>query len=365
MKLAIVIGTRPEIIKMSPIIRQAQQRQLDYCLVHTGQHYSVNMDRIFFEELGLPTPGHNLHVGSGSHAEETGNMMIGLEKVFLAERPSVVLVEGDTNSVLAAALTATKLRIPVAHVEAGCRSFDRNMPEEINRVLTDHISNILFAPTRVSRENLLKEGISSRKIHVTGNTIVDAVLQNTALENRNNVIPMSERLERNRYLLVTLHRQENVDSSENLSRLVQALELVGLTFNLPVLWPVHPRTRKRLVDFSISEGGHVRLMQPVGYITFLRLLKDSALALTDSGGVQEEACILKVPCVTLRQNTELPETIELGCNRLAGPDSESILNAAKFMMRAERNWSNPYGDGHAAERILQILVKSDRNHFLR
>ncbi len=243
MKIAIVVGTRPEIIKMSAIIRQAQDRKLDFCLIHTGQHYSSNMDGIFFKELGLRLPKYNLGTGSGTHAEMTAKMLIGLEKIFLTENPGIVLVQGDTNTVLASALTAAKLHIAIGHVESGLRSFDREMPEEINRMLTDHMSDLLFAPTKETRQNLLREGISPRRIHVTGNTIVDAVKQNLAISEG---IQSRGVWSEGKYILATLHRQENVDDEKKLRLLLNGLRIVAEWLGKPVIWPIHPRSRKKL-----------------------------------------------------------------------------------------------------------------------
>ena len=347
-----VLGTRPEIIKMSPVIRVLEARHLDHFVLHTGQHYSYNMDRVFFESLGLKPPDHNLGVGSGSHAEETAKMLVGIEKILVQEKPEAILVEGDTNTVLAGALAASKLHIKVGHVEAGLRSFDMKMPEEVNRIVADHVSDLLFAPTKVSEKNLLREGIDPRKIHVTGNTIVDAVQQNLELAMK---AELPRGLATERYVLATLHRQENVDDPARLKGLMEALARVHEAFEMPVLYPIHPRARKRLAEFGVRAGEGVVLAEPVDYLTFLRLQKEATLVLTDSGGVQEEACILGVPCVTLRENTERPETVEVGANSLAGTDPASVLSAAKEMLGRRKKWENPFGDGRAAERIVDIL----------
>jgi len=353
-KIAVVLGTRPEIIKMSPVIRALEARHLDHFVLHTGQHYSYNMDRVFFESLRLRSPEHNLGVGSGSHAEETAKMLVGIEKILMQEKPEAILVEGDTNTVLAGALAASKLHIKVGHVEAGLRSFDMEMPEEVNRIVADHVSDLLFAPTKVSEKNLLSEGIDPQKIHVTGNTIVDAVRQNLDLAMKAELPPG---LATERYVLATLHRQENVDDPARLRGLMEALARVHEAFGMPVLYPIHPRARKRLSEFGVRAGKGVVLAEPVDYLTFLRLQKEATLVLTDSGGVQEEACILGVPCVTLRENTERPETVEVGANLLAGTDPASILSAVKEMLNRGKKWENPFGDGMAAERIVDILER--------
>ncbi len=354
MTIAIILGTRPEIIKMAPAIRECQRRSLDYSIIHTGQHYSYQMDRIFFEQLELPQPDHNLDVGSGNHGKQTGRILADLEAVLMAERPDVVLVQGDTNTVLAGALAASKLHIKVGHVEAGLRSYDRSMPEEINRVVADHVSDYCFAPTEISRANLLKEGIAEEKIHVTGNTIVDSVYQNLEIAMRKVNILADLDLEPKGYFLVTSHRQENVDSKERLGEIIRGLEMVKSEFGLPVVFPVHPRTRKMVESFGFELDG-IRAIEPLGFLEFLQLEAGARLALTDSGGVQEEACILGVPCVTLRENTERPETLDVGANVLAGTVSQRIMDGARNMLEAGESWKNPFGDGNAGQRIIQIL----------
>ncbi len=354
MKHAIILGTRPEIIKMSPVVREFNRRRFDYFLLHTGQHYSYEMDKIFFEEIGLEEPKYNLNVGSGSHGKQTGEILIGIEKILLMEKPDTVLVEGDTNSVLAGALAASKMRIKVGHVEAGLRSYDRNMPEEINRILADHCSDCLFAPTEKSREILLGEGISGEKIHVTGNTIVDAVKQNLKLANKKADALKELGLKPKKYFLVTSHRQENVDVKERLKGILKGLEKMSELHSMPVIFPIHPRTAKMISEFGLKHEG-IRLTDPVGYLKFLQLEANARLVLTDSGGVQEEACVLKVPCVTLRDNTERPETVEAGANMLAGASPEKIVICAKKMMERKAEWTNPLGDGNAGTKIATII----------
>ena len=304
--ISIILGTRPEIIKMSPVIRECEEKGLDYFILHTGQHYSYEMDRVFFDELELPQPKYNLDVGSGTHAEQTGRIMIGVEKVLMKERPDIVLVQGDTNTTLSGALAAAKLQIKVGHVEAGLRSFDRRMPEEINRVLTDHISDYLFAPTEKARQNLLREGLDGSRIYVTGNTIVDAVYQNLEIAKKKVNVLKDLGLKSEGYFLVTAHRQENVDVKERLKGILKGLELIHQEFSMPVVFPIHPRTRRRIEEFGLSLDG-IEVINPLGFLEFLQLEANARLVLTDSGGVQEETCILKVPCVTLRDNTERPE----------------------------------------------------------
>jgi UDP-N-acetylglucosamine 2-epimerase (non-hydrolysing) len=355
MKTAVVLGTRPEIIKMSPVIRELGRRQENYFILHSGQHYSYNLDRVFFEQLKLPHPKYNLEVGSGSHAQQTAKILIGVEKVLLEENPDIVLVEGDTNSVLAAALAATKLHIEVGHVEAGLRSYDRNMPEEINRILTDHCSDYLFAPTPKARQILLGEGVSKEKIFVTGNTVVDAVYQNLEIAGEQGNTLGSLSLSARQYFLVTLHRQENVDHRARFASILEGLNRVAAEFHLPVIYPIHPHSRKRMDEFRLNPNG-IRLIEPVSFLDFLQIESSATLILTDSGGVQEEACILNVPCVTLRDNTERPETLEVGSNLLAGALPDKILRCTTLMLNKKDKWSNPFGDGRAGQRIVAILL---------
>jgi len=356
MRVSIVLGTRPEIIKMSPIVRVLQRKGLDFFILHTGQHYSYNMDQVFFEQLKLPQPKYYLKVGSGTHAEETGKMMIGIERVLLEEKPDVVLVEGDTNTVLAGALASVKVGVSVGHIEAGLRSFDRSMPEEINRVVADHVSHLLFAPTVRAKENLLREGVDDGKVFVTGNTIVDAVYQNLKLAESSSGKSVLEGLgvAGGDYFLATVHRQENVDNPKRFRDIVEGLKLVQEYFGLPVIYPIHPRSRRRMEKYGLDSRRLV-LMEPLDYLSFLMLESNAKLIFTDSGGVQEEACILKVPCVTLRDNTERPETLEVGANTLAGVDPQRVLEKAKLMIEKGKSWSNPFGDGRAGERIVGVL----------
>jgi len=365
-KIAVALGTRPEIIKCSPLIRELEARGADYFIIHSNQHYSYELDRVFMEELKLPEPKYNLHAGSGSHSEQTGKIMLGVEKAFEKEKPAVVLVQGDTNTVLAAALAAYKLGVFIGHVEAGLRSFDRRMPEEANRVIVDHLSDYLFAPTEAAKKNLLGEGIGGHalitargsftpKILVTGNTSVDATLQNIKLaeESRPNTLE-DYCLKRDGYYLVTAHRAENVDDAAVFKELLAAFGEVAK--GKPVLYPIHPRSRKRMEEFRLKAPKGVKLVEPPGYLEFLLLEKNASCILTDSGGLQEEACTLGVPCVVLRKSSDRPESIEAGAAALGGVEAKGILAAFEKIKNA-KSWKNPYGDGHAARRIVGEVLK--------
>jgi UDP-N-acetylglucosamine 2-epimerase (non-hydrolysing) len=361
LKPAFVFGTRPEIIKLAPVIRAFERKGIEPLIIHTGQHYDYEMSKIFLEELELHKIDYHLEVGSGTQAYQTGIAMIKIEEVLMEEKPDVTLVQGDTNTVLAGALASVKLRIPVAHVEAGLRSFDRTMPEEINRILADHASEILFAPTEDAKKNLEREGIVEG-VYVVGNTIVDAVLQNSEIAERKSRILETLGLEPKEYALLTAHRAENTDSEENLKKLVEIIE----SLPIPVVYPVHPRTEKRLKSFGLWERleakEHVVLTKPLGYLDFLKLQKNAKFVLTDSGGVQEESIILNVPCLTLRYNTERPETIKAGGNVLVGLEKDRVLCYVDKLLNDEEFYGrmasakNPFGDGKAGERIVEILL---------
>jgi UDP-N-acetylglucosamine 2-epimerase (non-hydrolysing) len=354
MKITIVLGTRPEIIKFSPIIRESERVGLAFSILHTGQHYSYYMDQVFFEQLKLPTPKYNLDVGSGSHGEQTGKMLIGIEKILQKEQPDMVLVEGDTNTVLAGTLAAVKLGMTVGHLEAGLRSYDRRMPEEINRILVDHSADYLFAPTEKTKNILLHEGIIKDRIFVTGNTIVDAIFQNLEISKRKKQILQDLGLTRGNYVVVTVHRPENVDHKKRFRSIIEGLERVQKEFDLEIIYPIHPRAKKQLNNFGITLKS-IRLIEPLDYLSFLQLENNAKLVLTDSGGIQEEACILGVPCVTLRDTTERPETVEVGSNILTGSVPEKIIIGVQKMLDGKNRWINPFGDGKSAKRIVRIL----------
>jgi len=363
MKIAIILGTRPEIIKMSPIIRECEKQGIDYYILHTGQHYSYEMDKIFFEQLKLPQAKYNLDVGSGKHGEQTGKMLVAIEEILIKDRPDIVLVQGDTNTVLAGAIAASKLHIKIGHVEAGLRSFDNTMPEETNRIIADHISDYLFAPTETSRKYLLSEGIPEERIFVTGNTIVDAAYQNLVISKDGDDILKELGLKEKEYFVATTHRAENVDSRERLGRILSSFSQIYKEFDLPVIFPAHPRTVKMIKEFGLEVPEGTRLIEPLGYLEFLQLESGAKMILTDSGGVQEESCILKVPCVTLRDNTERPETVDVGANLIAGI-GENIVECARKMLESNPEWENPYGNGNAAELTIQSMVTDYSTRYI-
>jgi len=313
------------------------------------------MDGVFFEQLSLEAPKYNLEVGSGTHAQQTSKVILGTEPVLTQERPDILLVEGDTNSVLGGALAAVKCDVRVGHVEAGLRSFDRRMPEEINRVLTDHCSDYLFAPTQESWQALIREGIPSGQVLLTGNTIVDAIQHNLQIAHKTHD-PLSKLgLSKQGYLLATVHRQENVDNKRVFRNIIEGLKLVQKHLGLDLVYPIHPRAAKQLKLFGIDTEG-LQVIEPMDYFGFLKLERDASLVLTDSGGIQEEACVLRTRCVTLRGNTERPETLTVGSNVLAGTNPMTILKMVDSMLRRNNDWSNPFGDGRAGNRIVDMLT---------
>jgi UDP-N-acetylglucosamine 2-epimerase (non-hydrolysing) len=359
MKICIVVGTRPEIIKMSPVIRACDKKRVDYYILHTGQHFDYTMDKKMFEDLELPEPKYNLKVGGQEYRKQIGLMVHQITDILKIKEPEtdVVLVQGDTSSVLAATLAGNKLGIKVAHHEAGLRSHDLSMLEEINRIITDHIADYLFTPTKDALTNLKTEGLPDSKIFMTGNTIVDAVRQNLKLSERKEKTLDNLRLKKKKYILVTAHRAENVDVKEKLSGILKGFELVALYFNIPVIFPIHPRTAKNIKKFGLRIHSKIQTIEPVGYLEFLQLEANAKMIITDSGGLQEEACILKVPCVTIRENTERPETIAAGTNILAGTNPEKILAIAKKIVKKQIGWINPFGNGSAGEKIIDLILK--------
>ena len=350
MRIVSVVGARPQFIKSAPVTKAVREGGHEEILVHTGQHYDKNMSDAFFEELNIPEPDINLGVGSSSHARQTARMLEGLEEVIREHKPDGVLIYGDTNSTLAGALAAVKMHIPVAHVEAGLRSFNRRMPEEINRVVADHVSNILFAPTKTALDNLKNEGIT-KGVYKVGDTMMDALLD--ALERVDKITLLeSKGLEDNGYFLSTMHRAENTDDPERLKALFDALDHAPL----PVILPIHPRTKKALINNGLEPTGSLRLIKPIGHMEFVGLLANARAILTDSGGVQKEAYMVGTPCITLRDETEWVETVEAGWNRVVGVDTEKIKESMdSFHPTSER--PPFYGDGKAALEILDILEK--------
>lgn len=383
LKIMSIVGARPNFMKIAPIMEQARRRRrVRMQLVHTGQHYDYQMSQLFFQELKIPKPDIDLGVGSGSHAVQTAEIMKGLEPIMQAQRPDVVLVVGDVNSTMAGALTAAKLCIPVAHVEAGLRSYDREMPEEINRVVTDSISDLLFTSETGADRNLIREGVDRKRIFFVGNTMIDTLLHNRAKAEQSGVLstlglhatngfyppgaPRAKTPSSRPYALLTLHRPSNVDDRRTLGPILKALHEVSR--ELPILFPVHPRTRRQITEFgfdryfsagdTIGERG-VWLLDPMGYLDFACLMSRARLVLTDSGGIQEETTVLNVPCVTLRENTERPITVTEGTNRIVGSDPALIMKHSLSAVRhgVARRRIPKYWDGRAAERILNVMER--------
>jgi UDP-N-acetylglucosamine 2-epimerase (non-hydrolysing) len=355
MRIVYVVGTRPNFVKTAPVIGALRARLPEgrHAIVHTGQHYDRLMSEVFLEELGVPEPDHMLEVGSGSHAQQTARVMERLEPVLAEERPDLVMVPGDVNSTLAAALTAAKMQIPLAHIESGLRSFDRTMPEELNRIVADQLSHHLFIHSPEADDNLHAEGIPAERIHLVGNTMIDTLV---ALEERFRAAEAARGLgvEPGSYLLVTLHRPALVDGpllAETVRR------LADLAREMPVVFPVHPRTRKTMETIDAEHPG-LHLCEPLGYLDFLSLLADAGAVLTDSGGIQEETTYLGIPCFTLRANTERPITITAGTNTLLGLDPAAIAGIPQALAQrpAQRPSPPPLWDGHAAKRIAEIVT---------
>ena len=345
MKVLSVVGARPQFVKCAPVSRELR-RVHEEVLVHTGQHYDYLLSEVFFRDLGIPAPDYHLEIGSGSHGVQTGRMLAAIEEVIGKEEPDIVLVYGDTNSTLAGALAAAKMHVPVAHVEAGLRSFDRRMPEEVNRVLTDHGSDILFCPTATAVANLAAEGIT-RGVHLTGDVMVDALQENLALAKERATVDLPA----TGYFLATVHRASNTDDPVALRAIMAAFALL----EAPVIFPAHPRTRKKFAEYGIAPAANVSVVEPLPYFDMLAALAGARAVLTDSGGVQKEAYILEVPCVTLRENTEWVETLEDGWNVLVGADADRIVLAAGKANGAHRRHDARFGDGHAAARMAAII----------
>jgi UDP-N-acetylglucosamine 2-epimerase (non-hydrolysing) len=362
MRILNVVGARPNLMKMAPlVVEMARHAAIEQMLLHTGQHYDQNMSQVFFDELGLPKPDAYLGVGSGSHAWQTAQVMIGFEKVCQEYRPDLVVVVGDVNSTLACAITAAKLWVPVAHVEAGLRSFDRRMPEEINRIVTDALSDFLFTTSRDADENLLREGIDPTRIHLVGNVMIDTLLRHREQASHSDVL---DRLgvSPGSYTLLTLHRPSNVDDPATLRGVLSALEVIQA--RLPLVFPIHPRTRKNLEDFGLARQvkgmAGLILTEPLGYLDFLCLMDHARLVLTDSGGIQEETTILGVPCLTMRENTERPVTVTEGTNQVVGSSPQRIVEASLAVLEGKGKEGRvpELWDGHAAERIVRLILEA-------
>jgi len=362
LKICCVCGARPNFMKIAPIVDAIAARDgARTLLVHTGQHYDERMSELFFGDLGIPEPDINLEVGSASHAVQTAEIMKRFEPICLEHRPDWVVVVGDVNSTIACALVAVKLGIKVAHVEAGLRSFDRDMPEEINRLLTDAISDLLFVTEQSGLDNLEREGIPGEKVHLVGNVMIDTQLKARDRAEQSTILADLDLTERN-YAAMTLHRPSNVDDPEVFGRILDAIEIIAA--DMPVIFPIHPRTRKNLTALGLADRvdgiTNLRLVEPLGYLDFMKLVAKASVVLTDSGGIQEETTILGVPCLTLRHNTERPITITAGTNRLTGPDPEAILAAYRDVRKANdfTGKTPPLWDGCAAQRIVDILMQT-------
>lgn len=361
-KIHLIAGARPNFMKIAPLVwaMDARTGDISYMIVHTGQHYDRAMSEVFFEELGIPQPDHHLGCGGGSHAEQTAKIMVAYEKLCLEEKPDIVVVVGDVNSTLACSIVAKKLHISVAHVEAGLRSGDREMPEEINRLVTDAISDLFFVTEPSGVEHLRREGQPESAIHFVGHVMVDNVIfqrDRLGKEGLPEGVSIAIKNAHPHYGVVTLHRPSNVDDPRTFAQIARALREIGA--KLPLVFPVHPRTRQKMEKFGIDPGPNVTLLNPMAYMDFLNLWKDAAMVLTDSGGLQEETTALGVPCITLRENTERPITISDGTNILAGTDPAAILNAADEILagRTKQGRRPELWDGKAAERIVEVLLR--------
>ena len=349
-----VVGARPNFMKAAPVLRSLSQRAgVHQMLVHTGQHYDANMSDVFFEQLGMPAPDVNLDVGSGSHAQQTAQIISRFEPIVLERKPDLVLVYGDVNSTVAAALVCSKLLVQIGHVEAGLRSFDHTMPEEINRILTDRVADLLFTPSKDGDENLLREGVTPERIHLVGNVMIDTLVRMLPLARER--VPAGTP---SKFALVTLHRPANVDDLDWLGQMLRALADIGK--DTAVLFPVHPRTRQRLAQAKLDRayGDSIRFLEPLPYLDFLGLQTHAAIIITDSGGIQEESTYLGIPCVTVRENTERPITISAGTNVLVGRDPARIRAAVEDALsgRWKKGGIPDLWDGHAADRIADIVV---------
>lgn len=351
MKVASIVGVRPQFIKASVVSRELRKKHKEV-LIHTGQHYDFQMNKIFFDQLNIPEPDYHLDIGSGSHGYQTGEMLKKIEDVLIKEKPDLVLTYGDTNSTLAGALAASKLHIKTAHIESGLRSFDRSMPEEINRIITDHCSDILFCPTENAVENLKREGISEN-VYLSGDVMVDSLLYNREIAEKKSNILSKLGLKNKEYLVATVHRASNTDNEENLKNIVNSL----LELNETIIFPLHPRTEKLLKIYGLYDKLQCKsiLTKPLGFFDFIQLMDHAKMILTDSGGVQKEAYVLKIPCITLRENTEWIETIEDGWNVLVGTDMEKITKNTKEFHPTLRKHRDRFGNGEASRNIVTVI----------
>jgi UDP-N-acetylglucosamine 2-epimerase (non-hydrolysing) len=361
-KIIHVVGARPNFMKVAPVMAALGKYDgISQLLLHTGQHYDVNMSGIFFQQLGMPAPHINLEVGSGSHAHQTAEIMSRLEPVALEWKPDLLLVYGDVNSTVAAALVCAKLLIPVGHVEAGLRSFDRTMPEEINRLLTDQIADLLFTPSGDGNENLIREGVAPEKIHLVGNVMIDTLVRLLPLADNRTIVACLG-LRNQNYGLVTLHRPSNVDDHDILSSIIETFNKISK--DLPLVFPIHPRTRKRITEcgLKIKENGTFHLIDPIGYLDFLSLQRKAKVVITDSGGIQEETTFMGVPCLTLRENTERPITVTLGTNTLVGKDMNRLKREVPLILNGEAKKGTipPLWDGKASDRISEVIATWSR-----
>lgn len=356
-KIIFVAGARPNFIKIAPLVEEFQKYpNVKKLLVHTGQHYDEKMSRIFFEDLNIPKPDINLEIGSGAHASQTGEILVAFDKILEREKPDLVIVVGDVNSTIACGLAAAKRGIKIAHVEAGLRSFDWTMPEEINRVLTDRLSDFLFCTEKSAIENLRAEGADPSKIFFVGNVMIDTLRKSKVKSQRSKVLKKLG-IEGMKYAVATLHRPSNVDDKKNLEKVMSIMAKIAK--KMPVIFPIHPRTQKNLEKWGINACG-VRIIQPLGYLDFLKLMSHSNLTLTDSGGIQEETTILGIPCLTMRENTERPVTVEEGSNQIVGTDERKILLAVSKILKSHgRKFRSPkFWDGRASQRISKIIINS-------
>lgn len=358
-KIICVVGARPNFMKSAPLMKELRKYgdEIDVILAHTGQHYDQKLSQLFFDDLKMPPPDIYLGVGSASHGEQTARIMIELEKVFFREKPDLVVVFGDVNSTMASAIVAAKMCIKVAHVESGLRSFDRTMPEEINRIVADHLSDFLFVTEKSGIENLTHEGISNDKIFFTGNIMIDSLVNNLEIARKSDILEKLS-LHSRQYVAITLHRPSNVDNRDSLTGLFDIIR--GIAAKIPVVFPCHPRTRNNIINFGLSEileNKTIKIIEPLGYLDFLRLQSESAFVLTDSGGVQEETTFLRIPCITVRETTERPVTAEIGSNIVTGTDQAKIIDAVEQIQSGHfKKGSIPdLWDGHTAERIVQII----------